>query len=60
MSEKQVPLHELEGLCISSIEESESWDEAIIELSDGTTITVVHQCCGCCDGPYTICATRVE
>jgi hypothetical protein len=57
---KQVLLHELEGLCIVSIDGDDGYEEPCIELSDGVTVIIRHSCCGCCDGGYQIEATRDE
>ncbi len=59
MSEKQIPLTDLEGLVIDSVESTQG--EVSIMLRDGTNISIVHECCGCCDpGGYEITATRNE
>ena len=61
MSEKQVSLHDLEGLRVVSIEGGDNgWDDPDIVLEGGVTVTIKHNCCGCCDGGYTIEAVRNE
>jgi hypothetical protein len=55
----KIPLAELEGLVIESVEDCDyNYGEATIVLQGGITITVIHGCCGCCDGPYEITAWR--
>lgn len=61
MSEKQIPvsLDEVVGLPVTQIEYARYDDYEVTIVLGDVTITIKHDCCGCCDAGYTIDAKRL-